>query len=58
MVDFGTYAFKDLNTWKIKNEESFTNYYAEDLYESEYLRTDTKLLREIFDAKYENAYLH
>ena len=34
MVDLGAYVFKDLNTGKIKLEESFTDAYVEELYES------------------------
>ena len=34
MVDLGAYVFKDLNTGDIKLEESFTDAYAEELYES------------------------
>ena len=58
MVYFGTYIFKYLNTGKITPEELFTNAYFEELYESEYVRTDTKRLRVILDDKYEKADLH
>ena len=34
MVYLGTYIFKDLNTRKFTPEESFTNAYAEEVYES------------------------
>ena len=47
-----------LNTSKITPEESFPNAYIEELYESEYVHTDTKLLCVILDAKYEIADLH
>ena len=42
MVDLGTYIFKGLNTGKITPEESFTNAYVKELYESENVRTATK----------------
>ena len=58
MVGLGTYIFKDLNTGKIKPEESFTNDYVEEVYESEHVHTTTKLLRVIFHAKYEKSDLH
>ena len=58
MVDLGTYEFKYLNTRKITPEESFTNVYAKELYESEHVRTSTKLLHVILDAKYEKADLN
>ena len=34
MVDVGMYKYKGLNTGKITPEESFTNYYAEEIHES------------------------
>ena len=52
MVDLGSYVFKDLNTGKIKTEEQFTNAYIEEVYESEHVRTSTKPLRVVLDAKY------
>ena len=55
MVDSGEYLFKDLNSREIKPEESFTDAYAEELYESEYLHTVTKRLRVVLDAKYKKA---
>ena len=59
MVDFGKYIFKDLNTGKIKPEESFTNAYAkEEVYGSEHVRSATELLRVILYDKYEKANLH
>ena len=58
MVDLGKYIFKDLNTGKITPEEFFTNVYAEEVYESEHVRTATKRLHVILDAKYEKSYLH
>ena len=42
MVDMGTYEFKYLNTGNITPEEQFTNAYAEEIYESEHVRTATK----------------
>ena len=58
MVDLSTYIFKYLNTGKIIPEESFTNAYVEEVYESEHVRTDTKLLRVILYAKYGKLDLH
>ena len=58
MVELGTYIFKDLNTGKITPEESFTNAYVEEVYESQHVRTATKRLRVILDAKYEKSDLH
>ena len=58
MVDLDTYIFKDLNTGKITPEESFTNAYVEEVYESEHVRTATKRLRVILEAKYEKSDLH
>ena len=53
MVDLGTYEFKDLETGKISPEESFTNYYAEEVYELEHVHTSPKQLRVILYAKHE-----
>ena len=47
MVDLGTYICK-----------AFTNAYIQKLYESEHVRTATKRLRIILDAKYEEGGLH
>ena len=58
MVDLGTYEFKILNTGEITPEESFTNAYVEEVYWLENVRTATKRLRVILDAKYEKADLH
>ena len=58
MVDLGTYIFKDLNTGKSTPKESFTNAYVKEVYESEHLRSATKRLRVILDAKYEKVDLH
>ena len=55
MVDLGAYVFKDLNTEKIEPEELFTAAYVEEVYELEHIRTATKQLRAILDAKYEKA---
>ena len=51
MVDLGTYIFKDFNTGKITPEELFTNAYVKEVYKSEHVRTATKKLRVILDAK-------
>ena len=58
MVDLGAYIFKDLNIRGIKLEESFTDAYVKELYESEHALTDTKLLHIILDAKYKKSDLH
>ena len=58
MVDPGTYIFKDFNKGKIKPELFLTNAYVRELYESEHVRTATKRLRVILDAKYEKVDLH
>ena len=58
MVDLGTYIFKDLNAGKIIPEESFTNDYVEEVYESEHVRSATKQVSLILDTKYEKADLH
>ena len=58
MVDLGAYILKELNTGKVKPEGSFTNDYSKEVYESQHLRTATKLLRIILDTKYEKADLH
>ena len=58
MVDLGTYVFKYLITGKITPEEWFTNAYAEEVYESEDVRTATKRLHIILDAKHEKPDLH
>ena len=50
-VDLGTYDFRDSNTGKITPEKSFTNDYAEEVYESEHVRTTTKLLPLILYAR-------
>ena len=51
MVDLVTYEFKYLNTGKITPEELFTNAYVEEACYSEHVRTDTKRLHLILDAK-------
>ena len=53
MVDLGTYIFKAFNRGKVTPEESFTNAYVEEVYELQHVRTATKRLRVILDAKYE-----
>ena len=58
MVDLGTYTFKYLNTVKITPEESFTNTYTENLYDSEHVCTAKKLLLVILYAKNEKADLY
>ena len=52
MVNLGTYVFKYLNTGEITTIEQFDNAYVEELYDSEHVRTSTKLLRAILDSKY------
>ena len=52
MVNLGTYIFKYLNTGKITPEESFTNAYVKEVYESDHVRTATKRLRLIVYSKY------
>ena len=42
MVDLGVYIFKYLNTGGIKPDESFTDAYVEEVYESEHVCTSTK----------------
>ena len=51
MVDLGMYEFKDWNIGKITPEDFFTNAYAEEVYEPEHVRTATKLLHVMLDAK-------
>ena len=58
MVDLGAYVFRDLNTGEINPEESFTEAYVEEVYESENIRTAPNLLRIILDSKYEKSYSH
>ena len=58
MLDLGIYEFNYLNTGEITPEELFTNSYAEEIYESKHVRTTTKQLRVILDAKYEKANLN
>ena len=58
MVDVGMYICKYLNTEKITPEELFTDAYVKEVYESENVRTATKWLRVILDAKYEKSDLH
>ena len=58
MVDLGMYVFKYLNKGEITHEELFNNAYVEEVYESEHVRTVTKRLRVILDAKYEKVDLH
>ena len=52
MVDTGMYEFKYLNTGNIKPEELFMNVYTEVMHEQEEVRTSTKRLSTILDAKY------
>ena len=58
MVYLGTYKIKDLNTVLFTPEEYFTNYYVEEVYESEQVHTYTEHLRTALYAKYKNAYLN
>ena len=55
MVDLCTYEFKYLNTGEITPKELFMNHYAEEIHESEQVRTYIKLLLTILDDKYERA---
>ena len=52
MVDLVTYEFINISTGKITPEESFMNAYAEEINKLEQVRTSTKILRTILDAKY------
>ena len=47
-----------LNTSKIQLKETFTHAYIEEVYKLEHVRTSTKRLHAILDAKYEKADLH
>ena len=58
MFYLGAYLFKDLNIGKIKPEESVTDAYVDEVYESKHIRTDTKQLRILLDTKYEKSDLH
>ena len=58
IIDLGTYEFKYLNTVKITPEEYFVNAYVDKVYEQYQVRTSTKQLPTILDAKYENSYLN
>ena len=58
MVDLGTYEFKDLNIGNITTKESFTNAYAEEIYESEQVCNYTKRSHIILDDKYRKADLN
>ena len=58
MVDLDTYIFKYLNTGEIKSQYIFTNAYVKEVYESQHVRTATKIVRVILYAKYEKADLH
>ena len=58
MVDLGTYVFEALNTGGEITKGSFTNAYVEEVYRSEILRIETKLLRVILDSKYKKEDLH
>ena len=44
MVDLSAYLFKYLNTSKIKPEESFTDAYVREVYESKHEHTATNRL--------------
>ena len=58
MIDLVICVFKYLNTGKRTPKESFTNANTREVYESEHVRTTTKQLRVILDAKYEMEDLH
>ena len=55
MVDLGTYQFINLNAGKFTPKEFFMNDYAEEIDELYQVRTSTKRLCTILDAKYEKA---
>ena len=57
MFYLGVYIFKGLNKEKITPVESFNYDYVKELYEFEHVQTDTKRLRVILYAKYEEANL-
>ena len=42
VIKLSTYVFKYLNTGEITPEEFFTDPYAKEVYESEYVHTDKK----------------
>ena len=44
MVALGTYSFIDLHAGKISPEESFSNAYVEEVYDSEHVRSATTRL--------------
>ena len=58
MIDMVTHEWNCSNTGNITPEETFMNAYAEEIHELEKVRTSTKLLRVILDAKYEKADLN
>ena len=58
MVDLGAYVFKDLNTGKIKLEESFNVDHIKEVHKSAHVRAATKRLLVILDAKYKKEDLH
>ena len=58
MVDLGACTFKYLNTEKITPKESFADDHTKAVYESEHVRTATKRLRVILDARMEKSDLH
>ena len=58
MVDLGMYECKYLNIGKITPDESFKNYYLEEIHRLEQVRTYTKWLRVIFDAEHETEDLN
>ena len=41
VVNLGAYTFEDLNTGKVKPEDSFRDAYVEEVYESEHVSTVT-----------------
>ena len=54
----GTYECKYLSTGEITHEESFTDAYVKEVFESEHVRTAKKLLHVMLNAKYEKSDLH
>ena len=51
MVDLGTDMCKYFNTGKFTSQGSFTNSYANEIYESKHVRKSTKQLPVTLDAK-------
>ena len=58
MVDLNMYQVKYLNTGKITPDEYFMNTYLEEVFESQHVRTSTKKLCTILDAKHKKSDLN